>query len=183
MLLSRRPASVSATPRSAPLADVSIYVMTPEYGAASQLEKIDMLDLADLVVINKFERRGAEDALRDVRRQVARNRETFGQLDDLPVFGSVAARFNDDGVTAVYQHLRELLRAAGAHLGEGVLESTDRRFSTQVRALVPPNRVRYLADVADLVRGYHRESDERSRRASTSRRVARGCRAGPERRA
>ena len=85
------------------LADVSIYVMTPEYGAPSQLEKIDMLDLADLVVINKFERRGAEDALRDVRRQVARNREAFGQLDDLPVFGTVAARFNDDGVTAVYQ--------------------------------------------------------------------------------
>ena len=137
--------------------------MTPEYGAPSQLEKIDMLDLADLIVINKFERRGAEDALRDVRRQVARNRETFGQLDDLPVFGTVAARFNDDGVTALYQHLREALRGAGAHLGEGLLDATTRRFSTQVRALVPPNRARYLADVADVVHGYHRETDERAR--------------------
>ena len=108
------------------LADVSIYVMTPEYGAASQLEKIDMLDLADVVVINKFERRGAEDALRDVRRQVARNREMFGAVEELPVFGSVAARFNDDGVTAVYQHLRGLLRRAGAHLDDGAARTDDR---------------------------------------------------------
>ena len=155
--IGQRDAAVTA------LADVSVYVMTPEYGAPSQLEKIDMLDLADLVVINKFERRGAEDALRDVRRQVARNRETFGQLDDLPVFGSVAARFNDDGVTAVYQYLRDLLRGVGAQMSEGQLEPTSRRFSTQVRALVPPNRVRYLADVTDVVRGYHRETDERAR--------------------
>ncbi len=81
--------------------------MTPEFGAASQLEKIDMLDFADAVVINKFERRGAEDALRDVRRQLARNRELFGaDPESLPVFGTIASRFNDDGVTALYQHLR-----------------------------------------------------------------------------
>src|SRR5207248_9630318 len=78
-----------------PFVDVSLYVMTPEFGAASQLEKIDMLDFADAVAINKFERRGAEDALRDVRRQMARNRETFDvRPDELPVFGTIAARFN-----------------------------------------------------------------------------------------
>jgi methylmalonyl-CoA mutase len=77
--------------------------MTPEFGAASQLEKIDMLDFADVVAINKFDRRGAADALRDVRRQMVRNREDFTRPDDMPVFGTVAARFNDDGVTALYQ--------------------------------------------------------------------------------
>ena len=157
------------------LADVSVYVMTPEYGAASQLEKIDMLDLAHLVVINKFERRGAEDALRDVRRQVARNRGMFGTVEDLPVFGSVAARFNDDGVTAVYQHLRGLLRSAGAHLGDGLLEPTAGRVSTQISALVPPSRVRYLAEVADTVRRYHDDTDERAaavRRLDALREVA-----------
>ena len=89
--------------------------MTPEFGAASQLEKIDMLDFADAVVINKFERRGAEDALRDVRRQLARNRELFGvDPESLPVFGTIASRFNDDGVTALYQHLRDRARRARA---------------------------------------------------------------------
>src|SRR5207302_9999661 len=93
-----------------PLVDVPIYVMTPEFGAASQLEKIDMLDFAEAVVINKFERRGAEDALRDVRRQVARNRELFGiDIEDLPVFGTIASRFNDDGVSALYHFLKEAL--------------------------------------------------------------------------
>ncbi|HXX09952.1 MAG TPA: cobalamin-dependent protein, partial [Burkholderiales bacterium] len=86
-----------------PLADFSLYVMTPEYGAASQLEKIDMLDFAEFVAINKFDRRGAEDALRDVRKQLQRNRQAFkASSDQMPVFGTVAARFNDDGVTALY---------------------------------------------------------------------------------
>ncbi len=93
-----------------PHVDTSMYVMTPEFGAASQLEKIDMLDFADVVAINKFERRGAEDAMRDVGRQLVRNREAFGQKpEDMPVFGTSAATFNDDGVTALYQHLRGLL--------------------------------------------------------------------------
>jgi methylmalonyl-CoA mutase len=88
----------------APLVDVSLYVMTPEFGAASQLEKIDMLDFADFVAINKFDRKGAQDALRDVRKQVQRNREAFKlPPDEMPVFGTMAARFNDDGVTALYQ--------------------------------------------------------------------------------
>ena len=89
-----------------PFVDLSLYVMTPEFGAASQLEKIDMLDFADFVAINKFDRKGAEDALRDVRKQYQRNRELFTQpTDDMPVYGTMAARFNDDGVTALYQAL------------------------------------------------------------------------------
>lgn len=97
-----------------PYVDTSMYVMTPEFGAASQLEKIDMLDFADVVAINKFERRGAKDAMRDVGRQLVRNREAFGQKpEDMPVFGTSAATFNDDGVTALYQHLRAGLAERG----------------------------------------------------------------------
>ena len=103
-----------------PLADVSLYVMTPEFGAASQLEKIDMLDFADVVAINKFERRGAADALRDVSRQLIRNRSAFGaRPQDMPVFGTSAATFNDNGVTALYQHLAGLLAARGLAAGRG----------------------------------------------------------------
>ena len=86
-----------------PLVDTSLYVMTPEFGAASQLEKIDMLDFADFVAINKFDRKGSEDALRDVRKQYQRNHESFSQApDSMPVYGTMASRFNDDGVTALY---------------------------------------------------------------------------------
>jgi methylmalonyl-CoA mutase len=100
-----------------PLVDVSLYVMTPEFGAASQLEKIDMLDFADFVAINKFDRKGAEDALRDVRKQYQRNRELFAQSpDEMPVFGTMAARFNDDGVTALYQALVPALPSKGLKL-------------------------------------------------------------------
>ena len=102
--------------------------MTAEYGAASQLEKIDMLDAADVVAINKFERRGAEDARRDVARQLVRNREAFGaRWEDMPVFGTSAARFNDDGVTALYQHLRGLLADKGLPVAAGVLPDASRR--------------------------------------------------------
>jgi len=136
-----------------PFVDRSLYVMTPEFGAASQLEKIDMLDFADVVAINKFERRGAEDARRDVGRQIVRNRDAFGSSwEDMPVFGTSAATFNDLGVTALYQHLRGLL------LGEeviGRLPHTDRRTSAPHAAVIPPKKVRYLADVAATVRDYH----------------------------
>jgi methylmalonyl-CoA mutase len=143
-----------------PFADTSLYVMTPEYGAASQLEKIDMLDFADVVAINKFERRGAEDALRDVGRQLVRNREAFGkQPDDMPVFGTSAATFNDDGVTALYQHLRGLLADGGLTLDEGVLERVDVRHSSRIRQVVPGDRVRYLAEIAETVRDYHARTE------------------------
>src|SRR5262245_816578 len=141
------------------LADVSLYVMTPEFGAASQLEKIDMLDFADAVAINKFDRRGADDALRDVRRQLQRNRETFGTpLDELPVFGTIAARFNDDGVTALYQHLRSALGEHGLPAAGGALAPVTGHVPTGIAAILPPARVRYLADVADTVRRYHADT-------------------------
>ena len=141
-------------------ADVALYVMTPEFGAASQLEKIDMLDFADVVAINKFERRGAEDARRDVARQLVRNREAFSSTwEDMPVFGTSAATFNDDGVTALYGHLLELLRGKGLDVGDtGRLAIPDRRTSTDHAASIPPQRARYLADVAETVRGYHRST-------------------------
>ncbi|MGV3759779.1 MAG: methylmalonyl-CoA mutase family protein, partial [Actinomycetota bacterium] len=141
--------------------DVPLYVMTPEFGAASQLEKIDMLDLAEAVAINKFERRGAEDALRDVRKQVARNQERFDVApEDLPVFGTIAARFNDDGVTALYQHLKGRLAEHGLRAAEGTLPPVEHKASTKVAAIVPPARARYLAEIAESVRGYHATTDE-----------------------
>jgi methylmalonyl-CoA mutase len=140
-----------------PHVDVSLYVMTPEFGAASQLEKIDMLDFADFVAINKFDRKGAQDALRDVRKQYQRNREQFRTPpDEMPVYGTVASRFNDDGVTALYQALATALRAEGLALEEGSLPHPAARHSTAQQAVVPPARARYLAEIADCVRGYHR---------------------------
>ena len=153
------------------LADISMYVMTPEFGAATQLEKIDMLDLADVVAINKFERRGGADALRDVSRQLVRNREAFGaRPEDMPVFGTSAATFNDNGVTALYQHLAGLLREKGLPLGEGVLPAATGRTSTEVRAVIPPARIGYLAEIAATVRGYHEQT---AREAEAARRLQR----------
>ncbi|MGY1605629.1 fused isobutyryl-CoA mutase/GTPase IcmF [Geodermatophilus sp. SYSU D00700] len=146
-----------------PFSDVSLYVMTPEFGAASQLEKIDMLDLADVVAINKYERRGAEDARRDVARQMVRNREAFGTpWEQMPVFGTSAARFDDDGVTALYQHLLGLLVEKGLPAGAGVLPRVDVRASTGLSSVVPSSRARYLAEVADAVRAHHRVTEEQA---------------------
>jgi isobutyryl-CoA mutase len=154
-----------------PLADVSLYVMTPEFGAASQLEKIDMLDFADAVAINKFERRGAADALRDVSRQLIRNREAFGaRPEDMPVFGTSAATFNDTGVTALYQHLAGLLAEHGLTLAEGVLPAASGRTSTDAASVIPPARTGYLAEITAAVRGYHAET---ARQAEAVRRVQR----------
>ena len=154
-----------------PYVDTSLYVMTPEFGAASQLEKIDMLDFADVVAINKFERRGAMDALRDVGRQLVRNREAFGKRpEDMPVFGTSAATFNDDGVTALYQELRSTLAEQGLPVSEGDLPRVDVRHSSVLRQVVPPKRVRYLAEIADTIRGYHEDTE---RYAQAARRVER----------
>ncbi|MFF0203814.1 fused isobutyryl-CoA mutase/GTPase IcmF [Streptomyces sp. NPDC005017] len=142
-----------------PFVDTSLYVMTPEFGAASQLEKIDMLDFADVVAINKFERRGALDAMRDVARQLIRNREAFGMRpEQMPVYGTSAATFNDDGVTALYQHLRSLLGEKGLPLSEGTLPAVDVRHSSGIRQVVPSDRVRYLAEITETVRRYHSET-------------------------
>src|SRR5207253_10846931 len=139
-----------------PHVDASLYVMTPEFGAASQLEKIDMLDVADFVAINKFDRKGAEDALRDVRKQYQRNRELFMQpTDAMPVFGTMAARFNDDGVTALYQAIVPALKKKGLKVNPGNLPPVTVKASSRGRAIVPADRVRYLAEIADTLRSYH----------------------------
>ncbi|MCA0180145.1 MAG: methylmalonyl-CoA mutase family protein [Actinobacteria bacterium] len=148
--------------------DVSLYVMTPEFGAASQLEKIDMLDYADVVAINKFERRGAEDARRDVAKQMIRNREAFGVAwDDMPVFGTSAARFDDDGVTALYQHLKGLLTEAGLPAFDGILPSPSTKTSTGLTSVLPKGRERYLAEIAASVRDHHAETAAQASAART----------------
>jgi methylmalonyl-CoA mutase len=153
------------------LADVSLYVMTPEFGAASQLEKIGMLDFADVVAVNKFERRGGADALRDVARQLIRNREAFGaRPEDMPVFGTSAATFNDTGVTALYQHVAGLLADHGLPLSEGVLPRVAGKVSTDAAPVIPPARAGYLAEIAGCVRGYHEKTE---RQAAAVRRVQR----------
>jgi len=140
-----------------PHVDVSMYVMTPEFGAASQLEKIDMLDFADFIAINKFDRKGSQDALRDVAKQYQRNREMWSKHpDEMPVYGTQASRFNDDGVTALYQGLLPKLAQFGLKAKPGKLAPVDVRFSSGKHVIVPPARARYLAEIADTVRGYHR---------------------------
>ena len=147
-----------------PFVDLSLYVMTPEFGAASQLEKIDMLDFADFVAINKFDRKGADDALRDVRKQYQRNRELFSQsTDEMPVFGTMAARFNDDGVTALYQAMLPALVDKGLTVKAGKLPSVTVKASSRGRAIVPPERTRYLAEIAETVRDYHKHVQGQSR--------------------
>jgi len=147
-----------------PLVDLTLYVMTPEYGAASQLEKIDMLDFADFVAINKFDRKGAEDALREVRKQYQRNRKAFQQAaDEMPVFGTQASRFNDDGVTALYQAILPKLAEHGLKPRPGRLPKLSIKASTSRAAIVPPARARYLAEIAATVRGYKRHALEQSR--------------------
>ncbi|MCM3885919.1 fused isobutyryl-CoA mutase/GTPase IcmF [Frankia sp. R82] len=146
--------------------DVALYVMTPEYGAASQLEKIEMLDVADVVAVNKFERRGAEDARRDVARQLLRNREAFASnWADMPVFGTSAARFHDDGVTALYQYLLGLLRERGLRAGPGALAPVEHRTSQGLGTLIPAGRSRYLAEIAQTVRDYHEETERQAQLA------------------
>ncbi|HKC43784.1 MAG TPA: fused isobutyryl-CoA mutase/GTPase IcmF [Burkholderiales bacterium] len=156
-----------------PLVDVSLYVMTPEYGAASQLEKIDMLDFADFVAINKFDRKGAEDALRDVRKQYQRNRQLFAKpTEEMPIFGTQASRFNDDGVTALYQAIVPKLAAHGFKGQAGRLPQIPTKVSTSKSAIVPPARARYLAEIAETVRAYRKHASEQSRLARERQQLA-----------
>lgn len=139
-----------------PFVDLTIYAMTPEYGAASQLEKIDMLDFADLVAINKFDRKGAQDAFRDVRKQYQRNRELFDQpVAEMPVFGTIASKFNDDGVTALYHAILDALAARGRTQWPSALPPNPTKYSSRHDFIVPSDRIQYLADIARGVRGYH----------------------------
>ncbi len=149
-----------------PHVDIPMYVMTPEFGAASQLEKIDMLDFAEFVAINKFDRKGASDALRDVAKQVQRNKEAWNTpTDQMPVFGTMAARFNDDGVTALYQALKQRLGELGLPLTDGRLPRVQVRHSSNQTPVVPPARTRYLAEISDTVRGYKQRARQQARLA------------------
>ncbi len=133
--------------------DVSMYVMTPEYGAATQLEKIDMLDFADIVAINKFDKRGAQDAIRDVRKQFQRNHKAFDKATDaMPVYGTIASQFNDPGTNLLYQKLIELISTktqislkSKLNLATGESEKI---------FIIPPGRTRYLSEISDNNRQY-----------------------------
>jgi methylmalonyl-CoA mutase len=144
--------------------DFSIYVMTSEFGSASQLEKIDMLDFADVVVINKFEKQGSEDALRDVRKQVQRNRKLFDQSpDSLPVFGAIASKFNDDGVTSLYSYLKTIIQSKCQHIRwNSKLLDDSKRLSSATSIIIPPDRTRYLSEISDTIRKYHQKTNEQS---------------------
>ncbi|OJV54395.1 MAG: methylmalonyl-CoA mutase [Bacteroidetes bacterium 43-16] len=141
--------------------DVNMYIMTPEYGAATQLEKIDMLDFADIVVVNKFDKRGAADALRDVKKQYQRNHKFFDQnIDDMPVYGTIASQFNDPGTNTMYRALMDL-----------IAEKTETNLKSEFKAsdelsekifIIPPSRTRYLAEIAENNRGYDKRSKEQA---------------------
>ncbi len=146
-----------------PHVNLPMYVMTPEFGAASQLEKIDMLDFAEFVAINKFDRKGSHDALRDVSKQVQRNQEAWTKrMEDMPVFGTMAARFNDDGVTALYQAMKPRLAALGLPMKDGSLPVVKTRNSTNQTPIIPAARTRYLSEIADTVRAYKRKAREQA---------------------
>jgi len=149
-----------------PHVDVPLYVMTPEFGAASQLEKIDMLDFAEFVAINKFDRKGAADALRDVSKQVQRNKEAWTTpTEQMPVFGTMAAHFNDDGVTALYQAMKPRLQALGLPMKDGLLPTVAVRHSSHQTPIVPGARSRYLAEISDTVRGYKQRAQSQAQLA------------------
>jgi methylmalonyl-CoA mutase len=133
--------------------DVSLYVMTPEYGAATQLEKIDMLDFADVIAINKFDKRGAQDALRDVKKQFKRNHNLFTAKDsELPVFGTIASQFNDPGMNSLYKTVIDTVAAKT----KADLHSSYKHAEEQSQKIfiIPPDRVRYLSEITETVRGY-----------------------------
>lgn len=140
-----------------PLVDLSIYAMTPEYGAPSQLEKIEMLDLANLVVINKFDRIGGSDALRDVRKQYQRNRRLFNRsAEELPVFGTIAAKYNDVGVTALYSEIIKQLTDNNLTFLQAVLKEKDVKPTALTgESLIRGDRVHYLSEISRTVREYH----------------------------
>jgi methylmalonyl-CoA mutase len=139
------------------LVDLSLYVMTSEYGAASQLEKIDMLDFADMIVLNKFEKRGAEDALRDVRKQVMRNRKLFGTApEQLPVFPTIASQFNDAGVNTLFAAICSRLDEKWGRIQAWKPAGLEPLGSPKRQAIIPGERVRYLAEIAENGRRVHK---------------------------
>ena len=141
--------------------DVSMYIMTPEYGAATQLEKIDMLDFADIVVVNKFDKRGASDALRDVKKQYQRNHKLFEKdADTMPVYGTIASQFNDPGTNTMYRALMDLIvKKTKANLASNFVASEE--MSEKI-FIIPPARTRYLSEIAENNRSYDKRSKEQA---------------------
>ncbi|HEX6225858.1 MAG TPA: methylmalonyl-CoA mutase family protein [Chryseolinea sp.] len=141
--------------------DLSLYVMTPEYGAATQLEKIDMLDFANVIALNKFDKRGSLDALRDVKKQVQRNHQMWDKkADDMPVFGTIASQFNDPGTNQLYLHLTELLETKTGAAFHSTFEV--RHEMSEKIFVIPPDRVRYLSEIAETNRTYDAWAKEQS---------------------
>ncbi|MEQ6167561.1 methylmalonyl-CoA mutase family protein [Ekhidna sp. MALMAid0563] len=139
--------------------DASLYVMTPEYGAATQLEKIDMLDFADMIALNKFDKRGALDALRDVKKQYQRNHQLWdAKEEDLPVFGTIASQFNDPGMNQLYLSLMNLIaEKTGAELKSSFASTEE--MSEKV-FIIPPKRTRYLSEITETIRNYNEKALE-----------------------
>jgi len=145
------------------LADISIYVMTSEYGAPSQLEKIDMLDYADIIVVNKFEKKGSDDAIRDIRKQVQRNRKGWETSpEEFPVFGTIASKFNDDGVTALYHGIIEQLNNQSDINLNSLQPKPALKVSSSKDIVIPTDRLRYLSEISDTIRGYHARTEDQA---------------------
>jgi methylmalonyl-CoA mutase len=155
------------------MVDYSVYVMTSEYGAASQLEKIDMLDFADLIILNKFDKRGAEDALRDVRKQWKRNHVAFATSDeDVPVFPTIASQFNDPGVSWMFAELcRRVAEKAGLDVGKWTPDIDTSIREPRSTAMIPGARIRYLAEIAEQGRAINNRVDSQAEIASRAQHV------------
>lgn len=144
------------------LCDVAMYVMTSEFGAATQLEKIEMIDYADLIVINKFERRGSEDALRDVRKQFQRSRNLFEvPVEELPVFGTIASQFNDAGTNLLFEHLMKIVENKTGGSWQTNLNLQVQKASKK-SMIIPPDRVQYLAEIVHTIRRYKKFTKEQA---------------------
>jgi methylmalonyl-CoA mutase len=141
--------------------DVALYVMTPEYGAATQLEKIDMLDFADIIAVNKFDKKGAADALRDVKKQYQRNHKFFDQeVDSMPVYGTIASQFNDPGMNTLYRTLVDKIDSKSGSVFKSHFHSSD-EMSEKI-FIIPPSRNRYLSEISETIRTYNNWSEEQA---------------------
>ncbi len=139
--------------------DLSLYVMTPEYGAASQLEKIDMLDFADIIALNKFDKRGALDALRDIKKQFKRNHQLWETSDEeLPVYGTIASQFNDPGMNRLYRKVMHFISEVSS--SEFRVPMSEDVKDPEKLYIIPPSRTRYLSEISEIIRNYNQEVED-----------------------
>ena len=142
--------------------DISMYVMTPDYGAATQLEKIDMLDFADIIALNKFDKRGAPDALRDVKKQYSRNHQLWDEsVENMPVYGTIASQFNDLGVNKLYRALLKKIKEKTDVDFQTSMDETD--IISEKIHIIPPSRVRYLSEISETVRDYNKWTENQAK--------------------